>query len=137
VQGRRGRRRESAGIDAAVDRVVPKERRRERAPLRRRQPVEPASSTCANRSTSPANESDASTPAGRATSTRQPRSAASSTPACQTVVLPIPAGPLTASDAAPSVARVRNASINPSSRRRPTTTGWLDPTADRVRSVVR
>ena len=52
-----------------------------------------ASSTCANKSTSPANESDASTPAGRATSTRQPRSDARSTPACQTVVFPIPAGP--------------------------------------------
>ena len=102
---RRGPRRERAAVDPAVDRSS----RRSAAASARRcgagSRSSAASSTCANRSTSPANESDASTPAGRATSTRQPRSAARATPACQTVVLPIPAGPLIASASALSRAR--------------------------------
>ena len=133
VQGRRGPRRQRAAIDPAVGRVLPQERCRQRAPLRRRQAVKRCVVDVREQVDEPANESDASTPAGRATSTRQPRSAARSTPACQTVVFPIPAGPRTASAAAPSAARVRNASIAPSSRRRPITTGWSNPTTNTVR----
>jgi hypothetical protein len=75
--------------------------------------------TSASRSPTVANDSSRSASAGRATSTRNPYWRACSTPADQSVVLPIPASPSSTSAAAPEPLRARNSSIRASSSSRP------------------
>src|SRR5580765_1544960 len=68
-----------------------------------------SSSTSSSRSPSAAYESCASLPAGRHASTRNPRSRAASTAACQSVVFPMPGSPSSTNAHGPSAAWPRNA----------------------------
>ena len=79
-----------------------------------------SSSTCSNRSTSPASPSGISSFAGRATRTSKPACAHSSAPCRQTAVLPIPGSPRISSARASCGSAAANACTRARSGSRPT-----------------